>query len=68
MTDVRLDIQAQEYALPWLVTFAENISSCLPFVETKDHTRIAMKQIGTMTLLAIKSHRRLFGCIYRNGI
>lgn len=35
---------------------------------TKAQTRMAIHEIGTMTLFTMNSHLRLFGCMHRNGI
>jgi hypothetical protein len=66
MTEVREDRKAQLYALPVIVAGRFHISP--PSVLEKAQPRIAIHAIGTITLLAMNSHRRLFGCIYKNGI
>jgi len=56
----------QEYAGPEIVVFCA--SRLPPPSATKAQIRMAIHAIGTMTVLAMNSHLRLFGCIYRNGI
>lgn len=65
MTEVRDERNAHEYALPESVGFWSK--TCPPSVATNAHIRIATQEMGTMTLLTMNSHRRLFGCMYRNG-
>lgn len=66
MTEVRDERKAQEYALPSRVAFCCHISP--PSVDTKAQMRIAIQAMGTMTVLAMNNHRKLFGCIHRNGV
>jgi hypothetical protein len=65
MTEVRDERNAHEYALPERVAFWSK--TCPPSVATNAQIKIATQAIGTMTLLTINSHLRLFGCMYRNG-
>lgn len=39
-----------------------------PSVLLNAQIRIAIHATGTTTLLTMNSHRRLFGCMYKNGI
>lgn len=66
MTEVREDKKAQLYALPVMVAGRSHISP--PSVLAKAQTRIAIQAIGTTTLFTMNSQRRLFGCMYKNGI
>lgn len=65
MTDVKLDKNAQLYALPSILAFWFHISP--PSVLTNAQIRMAIHAIGTMMLFAMNNHRRLLGCMHKNG-
>jgi hypothetical protein len=65
MTEVIDARYAQGEEDPWTVDFWSKISP--PSVALKAQMRMAIQVIGTITDFAIKSQRRVFGCMYRNG-
>lgn len=66
MTEVKLDRKAQEYALPERVAFWSKISP--PSVALNAQIKMAIHAMGTMTVLAMNSHRKLLGCMHKKGM
>jgi hypothetical protein len=65
MTEVKLDRKAQEYAPPESVAVWSNISP--PLVDLNAQIKMAIHATGTMVLFAMNNHRKLFGCMHKNG-
>lgn len=65
ITLVKLDRKPHEYADPDNVAFWFHISP--PSVDTNAQIKIATHAIGTMILLAMNNHLKLFGCMHKNG-